>query len=284
MATMVAGTGQKFLSVTAGSILMALGGAGVAGFLAAFIIPWIRRGGMRGMPLGEIVAIVVVLGIILSPFWLMGICGYYLLTSVFWSRERVIMAGATMTVIRHNFWAKTQQHDIHHLLKLPDWSQQWTQVFNQLYGEVKHLRGIPYTEARRLVDTLTDMIAFRCHTAQRIVFGEPSAPDVDPLLTLHNPDVSTLTMPFFHLKQIDIDADTHDFQQVERFLTYAVNVIGQAYLKKCVEVRIYGDAEHLHPNLRQNFEYLCRHVTVHDADNNTNPSSHFWEQKRGGQA
>lgn len=39
----------------------------------------------------------------------------------------------------------------------------------------------------------------------------------------------TMTFPFVRLKHMIIDAETHDFGQVERFLTYAGNNIAQSY-------------------------------------------------------
>jgi hypothetical protein len=75
-----------------------------------------------------------------------------------------------------------------------------------------------------------------------------------------NPDVSNLTMSMSHLKKVKIYTETYSFHQVERFLTYAVNYIGQKHLKENVEVDIYGDPDKLHPNLRNNFEHLCKRV------------------------
>jgi hypothetical protein len=120
-------------------------------------------------------------------------------------------------------------------------------------------RDVDREEAATLLQHVTDMLAFRCHTVERIVFGDLPGEDA-PSATLRNPDVSNLTFPFVRLKHVIIDTETHNFGQVEHFLTYAVNDIGQPYLSKYVEVYVYGDSEKLHPNLLNNFRNLCKGV------------------------
>lgn len=80
----------------------------------------------------------------------------------------------------------------------------------------------------------------------------------------YNPDVSELTASMSKLKKIEIHAKTYDFHLVERFITYAVNYIGQEYLKEHVEVHIHGDPDKLHPNLRNTFKNLCKSIDVHE--------------------
>ena len=79
-----------------------------------------------------------------------------------------------------------------------------------------------------------------------------------------NPDSSELTLPLAQLKQIVVDSETYNFHLVERFLTYAIDHIGQDYLKKNVDAHIYGDPEKLQQNLRNNFTNLCKSITVHE--------------------
>lgn len=50
----------------------------------------------------------------------------------------------------------------------------------------------------------------------------------------YNPYVSEYTVALQKLQRIVIDASICDFKLVEKFLTYAVNMIGQNYLKKYV--------------------------------------------------
>ena len=79
---------------------------------------------------------------------------------------------------------------------------------------------------------------------------------------LLNPDVTELTIPISKLKWIGIHAETYDFHLVERFITYAVNYIGQEHLKEHVGVDIHGDPDKLHPNLRNSLKNLCKSVKL----------------------
>ena len=99
-----------------------------------------------------------------------------------------------------------------------------------------------------------------------IIFGHGEFGTFNQQTTLLNPDVSELSLPMSRLKRIEIYTKTYDFRLMERFITYAVNYIGQKHLKKKVEVHIYGDPEKLHPNLRNSFENLCKSIAVHEAD------------------
>ncbi len=67
---------------------------------------------------------------------------------------------------------------------------------------------------------------------------------------LKDPDVSKLGVPMKNLIQIIIDAESYDFHKVERFITYAVNYIDKKHLNKNIMVRVYGDRNKLHPNIR----------------------------------
>ncbi len=98
---------------------------------------------------------------------------------------------------------------------------------------------------------------------ETILFGALSSNTCHPLTTLKNPDVSELAVPMNRVRHVFIDTETYDFYQVERFLTYAVNYIGQKHLKKHVNVHIYGDPDKLHPNLRNTLTNLCKRVYVH---------------------
>ncbi len=115
-------------------------------------------------------------------------------------------------------------------------------------------------EMRVLIHHILAILTFHCHTVERIIFGATGSPDEDPYRVCHNPDVSGLTMPYFSLRQIMIYPETASFHQLERFLTYAVNSIGTAYLRKYVDVYIYGASERLHPNIRNSLTTLCKHV------------------------
>lgn len=87
---------------------------------------------------------------------------------------------------------------------------------------------------------------------------------------LLNPEVAELTLPVSMLTTILVHTATYRFYQVEQFFTYAVNYIGQGYLKKAVEVHIYGSQEQLHPNLLNTFRNVCKTIHLHDDDELSN--------------
>jgi hypothetical protein len=111
---------------------------------------------------------------------------------------------------------------------------------------------------------LQTLLVERCapaHEAEDIVFGDAAVPDEAAPTTLCNPDVADFTLPMPHLKRIVIHTDTYDFHLEERFVTYAINHIGQMTLKK-VEVEVVGNPEQLHPNLRNTLTSLCNTITI----------------------
>jgi hypothetical protein len=80
--------------------------------------------------------------------------------------------------------------------------------------------------------------------------------------TWHNPDVAGLAFSLSSLKHIIIYPAAAQAHLLERFLTYAMEYLGQHMLKQQVEVRIYGDPDVLHSNLRNNLMNLCKEVKV----------------------
>lgn len=124
---------------------------------------------------------------------------------------------------------------------------------------------LPLQEAHALCHTLSELLTFRCHLVTVIVFGERIIEPVPSQEALYNPDVIRLTVPFQFLRRLVIHTDTYNFSLLERFLTYAVNVLGQEYLATQVDAHIYGEPAHLHPNLRNNLTNLCRRVYTHTA-------------------
>jgi hypothetical protein len=127
----------------------------------------------------------------------------------------------------------------------------------QVFGRV------PLQEAETLRQNLEDILAFHCHAVTTIVFGNPKGGPKKSGEVLENPDVAGLTFPFVHLRNLVIQTNTYDFHQVERFLTYAVNVVGADYLKKRVTVHIYGKPAKLQANLHNTINNLFRHVNIH---------------------
>ena len=117
----------------------------------------------------------------------------------------------------------------------------------------------------RVRNYLVEYLKKACASVEIVVFGDDTPNNLDPHTTLINLDVSRLKIPLSQLKQIVLYTNSYDFPLVERFITYAVNHIGQKYLRKRVEVHIYGDPDTLHPNLRNSFKNLCNAVKEHKA-------------------
>jgi len=100
---------------------------------------------------------------------------------------------------------------------------------------------------------------------ETIIFGSTTSTAYSSRTAWYNPDSSELTLPLSHLKQIVVYPETYNFFLLERFLSYAVNYIGQKYLRKKVEVHIYGDPDKLQENLHNNFTNLYKDVVVHNS-------------------
>jgi hypothetical protein len=47
---------------------------------------------------------------------------------------------------------------------------------------------------------------------------------------------------------------------VEQFVTYACNYIGKTYLRRHVDVYVYGHRNDIQPNLYQNLTHLCKEI------------------------
>lgn len=96
-----------------------------------------------------------------------------------------------------------------------------------------------------------------------IVFGEIPLTDNSARYPAYNPDLTTFSLRMPSLRQVIIHTETYNFHHVERFLTYAVNYIGQDVLHENVEVHLYGDPKKLHPNLQNSLTHLCKTVYEH---------------------
>lgn len=261
---------EKLQEIFWGALLVVIG----FGCASVLIVEGIRKGGvelLKGLGQGIVSGL---LGTVGCPFLIQAV-----------NKQTICMSHDTMT-IRKGILRRKQTYTLQDVwnVRCDDLeyrfgiditfrdkaSQRCNLLFD--YGTGKYQQGyvIPQTircchrisreEAERLVTLLSDILTFHCHSVERIIFGVCQVPEPGSSMTLQNPDVSTLTTPFFHLKHVDVYAETYDFHQVERFLTYAVNYIGQEYLKKHVEVHIYGDTEKLEPNLYNNFQNLCKGV------------------------
>ena len=121
---------------------------------------------------------------------------------------------------------------------------------------------LPPEQTRWLAETLQTVLTFRWHEVEQVVFGAALPGMASKATTLLNPDVSDLHVPFLRLTRIVVVTSEYNFHLVERFLTYAINTLGQTYLKTTVDVELYGDPAELHPNLRNSLTNLCRDVII----------------------
>jgi HEAT repeat protein len=127
------------------------------------------------------------------------------------------------------------------------------EILTTLHGEK---RG---NTSDKILEILKNIYA----SVNTIVLGNTSSKIPNPRIIWYNPDVSELTIPMSNLKRIEMYTESYNVLQVERFMTYAINYIGQKHLKKHVEVHIYGDPEKLHLNLQNAFKNLCKSVKVY---------------------
>ena len=51
---------------------------------------------------------------------------------------------------------------------------------------------------------------------------------------------------------------------IERCVTYVINDLGQKYMRRQIEVFMYGEPENLHPNLQNSLTNLCKRLTVYE--------------------
>jgi hypothetical protein len=109
---------------------------------------------------------------------------------------------------------------------------------------------------------LDDMLSQICGQVKTVVFGEADQLSAEPSSIVYNIDAANLPYPLGKIQQIVIFPESAEFRLMERFLTYAVNRVGEKILKKQVSVRIVGRAERLHPNLLNNFTHLCKSVSA----------------------
>ncbi len=80
-----------------------------------------------------------------------------------------------------------------------------------------------------------------------------------PTLWQH-PDVLQFQLPLRRLRRIEIDADTANPIEIERFLTYALEYMGQEFLRLNVVAQLRGSPDALSKNLRNNLSNLCKRI------------------------
>ncbi len=187
----------------------------------------------------------------------------------FYTKEIIAISGDTLTLRDTVLGRGRAQHfklkEIGNLRVAEKGFSDGTLLFDYYQTPITFARNLSVAEAATLCKQLNGILTFRYQVVEQIVFGEmPPAFIGTPETLLINPDVSDLSFPFIRLQRLILDAATHDPRRVERFLTYAVNAIGQRKLKESVDVHIYGDPAQLQANMRNNFDNLFRRVEQHD--------------------
>ena len=126
---------------------------------------------------------------------------------------------------------------------------------------LNELLQVQHRDDREVIaETLKEVYA----VIKTVIFGTDLAAGFNRSTTLVNPDVAECRLPMPTLQNIIVYTATYDFRLVERFVTYAVNHIGQKHLMEHVEVHIYGNPDRLHPNLRNTLTNLCNCVEIHE--------------------
>lgn len=217
-----------------------------------------------GVIIGVAIALIPIVG------WIViGIVAFLNLISRFVGKERILFDRNRMT-IRLTFLGISfrkvsyQLEGIRNVQFLPEPPEQQGHVQFEYEGQhITCLRALNASEAKRLFTQISDILTYHCHAVEHIMFGTSAIPMYPSYISLRNPDVSSLTTPFFHLTHLHIHTDSYDFHQLERFLTYAVNYIGEDYLEEHVEVHLHGNPAKLDSNLRNNLINLCKEVHEH---------------------
>jgi HEAT repeat protein len=96
-----------------------------------------------------------------------------------------------------------------------------------------------------------------------VMFGDEVRPAYRPQHTLCNLEVSNLTESLPQLQCIVIETASCDRYQVERFLSYALNALGQPYFKHVVEAEVYGNPQHLPDHFQNLLTNICKAVHIH---------------------
>lgn len=99
-----------------------------------------------------------------------------------------------------------------------------------------------------------------CAQVKTLIFGDPAGRDFDPTATLVNLDVAALPYPLTKLQALLVYPDSYELLLIERFFTYAVNILGEKFLQKNVTVTVRGPAAHLDAHLLNSFKNLCKRV------------------------
>ena len=94
-----------------------------------------------------------------------------------------------------------------------------------------------------------------------IVFGKNQATQKYNLQIAVNPDLQHVTIPMTDLQKVIVDPETCRPQQLEGFVQYTQQCLGEKYLKKHVSININGNPINL-PSAFQNLCQTCRRLDV----------------------
>jgi hypothetical protein len=95
-----------------------------------------------------------------------------------------------------------------------------------------------------------------------VIFGTLSNLVQSAGVIQHNPDMAEVRLPMPRLQEIHIAPQTANMIALERFLTYALNSVGQTRLKRVVMVYIHGHSAQLPHHIRNSLTNLCRGVVI----------------------
>jgi HEAT repeat protein len=180
------------------------------------------------------------------------------LVGVLADSEADIREIAAHTLYALNWQPQTSEERIAYHIAQADWEALRSFGAQAIPPLLRHIHEKDVRIRRYIHETLS----FACTKVNAVVFGEDVAQSENRQSELHNIDTATLSLPFSKLQYIRIFTETYDFHLTERFVTYAINVLGEKFLKKHVSVDILGDVEKLHPNLLNTFKHLCKSVTT----------------------
>lgn len=116
---------------------------------------------------------------------------------------------------------------------------------------------------RSIRDHVAGLLTEFLSSVKIVVFGKLQVKASRKRITFKNPDVEALTLPMERLEHLVVHIPTYEFHALERFLTYAINHIGQQYLRQHVVAHLYGETTELHTNLRNTLNNLCKEVKEH---------------------
>jgi HEAT repeat protein len=138
-------------------------------------------------------------------------------------------------------------------------------------GEIGDWRSIPelvnaYDDQENAVREAAQSAVRQIYsTVTTVYFGQCDLPHKYDRPHWINPDVTSLLLPLSQLRSICLHANSYELFHVERFLTYSLNSLGQDYFRNSVEAYIYGEAGHVHPNLRNTLSSICKQVHVRES-------------------